>query len=100
MAYMKGDFTDKVDEAIANSSVQGVLDKIGTSTDSEESTVFGKENAILENMKNTIPLYRPDDYLVQAVAGKSILLQNEEKSATYGNDTLVGTVNLPNDCTK
>lgn len=66
----EGGFTDKVDEAIANSSVQGVLDKIGTSTDSEESTVFGKENAILENMKNTIPLYRPDDYLVQAVAEK------------------------------
>lgn len=100
VAYMKGDFTDKVDEAIANSSVQGVLDKIGTSTDSEESTVFGKENAILENMKNTIPLYRPDDYLVQAVAGKSVLLQNEEKSASYDNDTLVGTVNLPNDCRK
>ena len=51
-------------------------------------------------MKNTIPLYRPDDYLVQAVAGKSVLLQNEEKSASYDNDTLVGTVNLPNDCRK
>ena len=98
--YMDTDLKGLLEKAIANSSVQGVLDLIGTSGDSGDTTVFGKENAILENMKNTIPLYRPDDYLVQAVAGKSILLQNEEKSATYGNDTLVGTVNLPNDCTK
>lgn len=100
VAYMKGDFTDKVDEAIANSSVQGVLDKIGTSTDSEESTVFGKENAILENMKNTIPLYRPDDYLVQAVAKKFVLLQSEETSAPYDNPTRIGTINLPDGCAK
>ena len=100
VAYMKGDFTDKVDEAIANSSVQGVLDKIGNAGDSGNSTVFGKENAILENMKNTIPLYRPDDYLVQAVAKKFVLLQNQEKSATYNNNTLVGTVNLPEGCAK
>ena len=97
---MDTDLKGLLEKAIANSSVQGVLDLIGTSGDSGDTTVFGKENAILENMKSTIPLYRPDDYLVQAVAGKSILLQNEEKSATYGNDTLVGTVNLPNDCTK
>ena len=100
VAYIKGDFTDKVDEAIANSSVQGVLDKIGTSTDSEESTVFGKENAILENMKNTIPLYRPDDYLVQAVAKKFVLLQSEETSAPYDNPTRIGTINLPDGCAK
>ena len=98
--YMDTDLKGLIEKALANASVQGVLDLIGTSGDSGDTTVFGKENAILENMKNTIPLYRPDDYLVQAVAGKSILLQNEEKSATYGNDTLVGTVNLPNDCTK
>ena len=95
--YMDTDLKGLIEKALANASVQGVLDLIGTSEDSGNTTVFGKENAILEN---TIPLYRPDDYLVQAVAGKSILLQNEEKSATYGNDTLVGTVNLPNDCTK
>lgn len=98
--YMDTDLKGLLEKAIANSSVQGVLDLIGTSGDSGDTTVFGKENAILENMKNTIPLYRPDDYLVQAVAGKSILLQNEEKSASYDNDTLVGTVNLPNDCRK
>ena len=40
-----------LEKAIANSSVQGVLDLIGTSGDSGDTTVFGKENAILENMK-------------------------------------------------
>lgn len=98
--YMDTDLKGLLEKAIANSSVQGVLDLIGASEDSGNTTVFGKENAILENMKNTIPLYRPDDYLVQAVAEKIVLLQNQEKSATNGNDTLVGTVNLPNDCTK
>ena len=95
--YMDTDLKGLLEKAIANSSVQGVLDLIGTSEDSGNTTVFGKENAILEN---TIPLYRPDDYLVQAITKKFVLLQNEEKSATYKHDTLVGTINLPNDCTK
>ena len=54
VAYMKGDFTDKVDEAIANSSVRACWIKIGTSTDSEESTVFGKEMQLLEKYENRI----------------------------------------------
>ena len=95
--YMDTDLKGLIEKAMANASVQGVLDLIGTSEDSGNTTVFGKENAILEN---TIPLYRPDDYLVQAITKKFVLLQNEEKSATYKHDTLVGTINLPNDCTK
>ena len=95
--YMDTDLKGLIEKALANASVQGVLDLIGTSEDSGNTTVFGKENAILEN---TIPLYRPDDYLVQAITKKFVLLQNEEKSATYKHDTLVGTINLPNDCTK
>ena len=94
---MDTDLKGLIEKALANASVQGVLDLIGTSEDSGNTTVFGKENAILEN---TIPLYRPDDYLVQAITKKFVLLQNEEKSATYKHDTLVGTINLPNDCTK
>ena len=51
-------------------------------------------------MKNTIPLYRPDDYLVQAVAKKFVLLQSEETSAPYDNPTRIGTINLPDGCAK
>ena len=51
VAYMKGDFTDKVDEAIANSSTQGVLDLIGATADTGGSamagTVMAKLNAII-----------------------------------------------------
>lgn len=45
--YISGYLTDKINEAIANSSVQGVLDLIGKATDTgENDTVFGKMNAI------------------------------------------------------
>ena len=98
--YMDTDLKGLIEKALANASVQGVLDLIGTSGDNGNTTVFGKENAILENMKNTIPLYRPDDYLVQTVAKKFVLLQNEETSAPYDVPVRIGTINLPDGCAK
>lgn len=47
--YMDTDLKGLIEKALANASVQGVLDLIGTSGDSGDTTVFGKENAILEN---------------------------------------------------
>ena len=58
VAYMKGDFTDKVDEAIANSSTQGVLDLIGATADTGGSTMAGtvmaKLNAIISGGISTV----------------------------------------------
>lgn len=52
VAYMKGDLTTMISNALANSSVQGVLDKIGNADDtggsSTEGTLMAKDNAILE----------------------------------------------------
>ena len=50
VAYMKGDFTDKVDEVIANSSTQGVLDLIGATEDTGGSTMAGTVMAKLNNI--------------------------------------------------
>ena len=38
VAYMKGDLTDKINEAIANASVQGVLDVLNTTTVKENTS--------------------------------------------------------------
>ncbi len=38
VAYMKGDLTDKINEAIANASVQGVLDVLNTTTAKENTS--------------------------------------------------------------
>lgn len=54
--YMKTDLTNKIDEAIANASVQGVLDKIGNTADTGGSaaggTLMAKENSILNAVSN------------------------------------------------
>lgn len=51
VAYMKGDLTTLIRDALANAAVQGVLDKIGATADTGGSatagTVMGKENAVL-----------------------------------------------------
>lgn len=52
--YMDTDLKGLIEKALANASVQGVLDLIGTSEDSGNTTVFGKENAILKNSANVI----------------------------------------------
>lgn len=53
VAYMKGDLTDKIDEALANASVQGVLDLIGATADtggsSTAGTVMAKLNVLYNN---------------------------------------------------
>lgn len=48
VAYMKGDFTDKVDEAIANSSTQGVLNILNTTTAKEDTSqeILGKVDSV------------------------------------------------------
>jgi len=46
VAYMKGDLTTLIREALANAAVQGVLDRIGTSGDSGSNTLFGRLNTI------------------------------------------------------
>lgn len=50
VAYMKGDLTDKIDEAIANASIQGVLDLIGKTTDVGGSNVAGTVMAKLNGL--------------------------------------------------
>lgn len=51
--YMKTDLTNMIEQALANASVQGVLDKIGNTQDLigvlSSGTVMGKENDILMN---------------------------------------------------
>lgn len=51
--YMKTDLTNKINEAIANASVQGVLDKIGNTADtggsSTSGTLMAKTNALFNN---------------------------------------------------
>lgn len=57
VAYMKGDFTNKVDEAIANASVKAVLDLIGEITDTGGSetagTIMAKLNGLFKQTSIT-----------------------------------------------
>lgn len=54
--YMKTDLTQMISDALANASVQGVLDKIGDTADTggsfTEGTLMAKENAVLEKVKD------------------------------------------------
>lgn len=56
VSYMKGDFTDKVNEALANSSVQGVLDVLNSTTAKESSVqaVVQKIQETAQAMKNKV----------------------------------------------
>ena len=56
VAYMKGDFTDKVDEAIANSSVQGVLDRIGTPPSGQTvvSLIQNTNNSVIRSTQRVV----------------------------------------------
>ena len=58
VAYMKGDLTDKINEALANASVQGVLDLLGRTADTGGSniagTVMAKVNAVLTQMEQDV----------------------------------------------
>ena len=46
VAYMKGDLTTLIENALANAAVQGVLDRIGVTTDTGDNTLFGKLNGM------------------------------------------------------
>lgn len=92
VAYMKGDLTDKINEALANASVQGVLDKIGATTDtggsSTSGTVMAKENAALKNIDklyNTV-------LKKQCVASDNVLhiVRDTETSSGAGTRKTVG----------
>lgn len=74
VAYMKGDLTTMISNALANASVQGVLDKIGTTTDiggSETAgTLMAKDNAILEILqKDTAKVTAQTKKFTQVLAG-------------------------------
>lgn len=59
--YTGNDLTELIQEAIANSSVQGVLDLIGTPEDTaDDGTVMGQINAVADVVKAT-QYYVPSD---------------------------------------
>ena len=68
--YMKTDLTQMIENALANSSVQGVLDKIGNTNDTggsaTEGTLMAKENSVLniieEKAKEIIDRNETIDY--------------------------------------
>lgn len=101
VAYMKGDFTDKVNEALANASVQGVLDKIGSSTDTggstTEGTLMGKSNAILELAS---VLHRQDDYLMYECKETVVLQEEGISEKVYKSTKLIGNIDTEFDCQK
>ena len=55
VAYLKGDLTDKINEAIANASVQGVLDILGLTDDAGGSVTTGTAMAKLNSLLSRAP---------------------------------------------
>ena len=98
--YMDTDLKGLLEKAIANSSVQGVLDLIGTSGDSGNTTVMGKENKMLNALSNMIPLYRADDYLEYEYIDTFIILNNSEISSTKSAEKTLGIFQPPEGCVK
>lgn len=98
--YMDTDLKGLLEKAIANSSVQGVLDLIGNTGDTGNSTVMGKENQIINGMKNVMPLYRHDDYLAHQLQNTFVILNNQEKSTIYDKPIKIGTITIPANCYK
>ena len=69
---MDTDLKGLIEKALANASVQGVLDLIGTSGDSGSTTVFGKLNGIgaiksIQMIKNNNGFNESDTYSISAV---------------------------------
>lgn len=83
VAYMKGDLTTLIRDALANAAVQGVLDRIGTTADTGGSTtagtVMGKENAVLNKLGN----------LTQNVANGAYQIYGDSKESVTLNQNLV-----------
>ena len=98
--YMDTDLKGLLEKAIANSSVQGVLDLIGNTGDTGNSTVMGKENKMLNALSNMIPLYRADDYLEYEYIDTFIILNNSEISSTKSVQETLGIFQPPEGCVK
>lgn len=70
--YMDTDLKGLIEKALANASVQGVLDLIGTSGDNGNTTVFGKLNGMgaiksIQMIKNNNGFNESDTYSISAV---------------------------------
>lgn len=80
VAYMKGDLTNKIDEAIANAAVQGVLDRIGITTDTGGSdtagTVMGKLNSTLNGGVKVVKSVQRGTYVVNDSGNHSISISS------------------------
>ena len=94
--YMDTDLKGLLEKAIANSSVQGVLDLIGTSGDTGNSTLFGKLNNA-ENLKLLTPSNTVIKTLISSemfIAGtvNNALTDGKRIKCLTGN--MVGTVKI------
>lgn len=82
--YMKTDLTQMIEQALANASVQGVLDKIGATGDTGGSetagTVMAKNNAILNAMSKVAGATAQTKKFTEFEVG--IVYQNENKLIT------------------
>lgn len=88
--YMKTDLTNMIERAIANASVQGVLDKIGNAADTGGSvaagTVMGKLNVLLSNLSVIKSIQRGTITMEQGGSGNktiSIGAINPNKTFVY-----------------
>lgn len=72
--YMKTDLTNMIEQALANASVQGVLNKIGEAADTGGSTtagtVMGKENAILNKFSTVAGITAQTKQFTNSVVGR------------------------------
>lgn len=105
VAYMKGDFTDKVDEAIANSSTQGVLDLIGATADTGGSTTAGttmaKLNALLGRNASAVKSIQRGTFSFKDSTtitispinpNKSIVILNGNENHEYSTDAYLSSL--------
>ena len=80
--YMKTDLTNKIDEAIANAAVQGVLDRIGLTADTGGSATAGTLMGKLNGLFTTNP-----GVIRKIQRGEILTGENSEGSATLSGFT-------------
>ena len=94
VAYMKGDFTDKVDEAIANSSTQGVLDILNTTTAKEDTAqeILATTNKISGatcTKKSVV-----SDTVVATLISSAVSVEEDTKIASFVVNTFSGEIKV------
>lgn len=93
--YMKTDLTQMIEQALANASVQGVLDKIGATADTGGSetagTVMAKNNAILNAMSKVAGVTAQTKKFTEFEVG--IVYKNENKLITGSGRCLIASTN-------